>query len=722
MLDERRHTPSSEERRKERRRRARLRTVRRRRVVAGASVVAIVGMAAIAISALLPAHRAAEPAPRPPSHTTTHPFSAGLGVAIRPMVARPRAPKLVETSGGSLDAPMQDAATATVGTYAVAVGGLTAQGTSTSDVIVVARGTSRIAAHLPAAQHDAGAVSIGSSVYVFGGGDGVRQLDHILRVDPTSGRVTTVGRMPQPSSDSVAAAVGSTAYVIGGYDGTRWLDTIVAFGATRKARIVAHLPNPLRYAAASSVGGLVVIAGGSLPDGSASRAIYTFDPTRNRVKLIGRLPVATTHAAAATIGHIAYVIGGRSAVPGTPIGTITAIDPARKKVTPAGSLRTPLSDLSAATVGSQILVIGGRAANGTTSAIRRLQRAARSPAQPDTTTRTLATTNVYAATGSNMLGPVTRRAKALVYVPNSQSNTVDVIDQHTFKVIRHFAVGALPQHVTPSWDLKTLYVDNDRGNSLTPIDPVSGRQRGPPIPVDDPYNLYFTPNGRYAIVVAEALRRLDFRDAQTMRLHRSLAVPCRGIDHIDFTADGKRMLASCEFSSQMVVVDVARERVIRALSLPRAGSMPQDVKLAPDGVRFFVADMMHAGIWMIDARSFRVTGFLHTGAGAHGLYPSRDAKLLYVSNRAAGSISVVSFATRRIVKTWRIPGGTPDMGGVSADGRVLWLSGRYRSEVYAIDTRSGKLIARIPVGSGPHGLAVWPQPGRYSLGHTGILR
>ena len=151
--------------------------------------------------------------------------------------------------------------------------------------------------------------------------------------------------------------------------------------------------------------------------------------------------------------------------------------------------------------------------------------------------------------------------------------------------------------------------------------------------------------------------------------------------------------------------------------------MPQDVKLSPDGRVFYVADMMANGVWGVDAHSFRVISLIHTGTGAHGLYPSRDARYLYVSNRGEGSISVLSFATRKVVHTWRIPGGgSPDMGGVSADGKVLWLSGRYNGVVYAISTRDGKLLARIPVGSGPHGLCVWPQPGRYSLGHTGILR
>ncbi|MGH3260794.1 MAG: YncE family protein [Trebonia sp.] len=117
-----------------------------------------------------------------------------------------------------------------------------------------------------------------------------------------------------------------------------------------------------------------------------------------------------------------------------------------------------------------------------------------------------------------MLSPLVRRFPERVYVPNSESNTVSVINPRTFKVIDRFPVGALPQHVTPSYDLKTLWVDNDQGNSLTPIDPATGKP-GKPVSVTDPYNLYFTPDGHYAIVVAERLERLDFRDAQTMRLH-----------------------------------------------------------------------------------------------------------------------------------------------------------------------------------------------------------
>jgi YVTN family beta-propeller protein len=334
--------------------------------------------------------------------------------------------------------------------------------------------------------------------------------------------------------------------------------------------------------------------------------------------------------------------------------------------------------------------------------------------------------DVYAADRPGMLSPVVRHDPARVYVPNSDSNTVEVIDPRTYKVVRRFATGREPQHVTPSWDLRRLWVGNDLGNSLTPIDPRTGKP-GRRVPVADPYNLYFTPDGHFAIVVAERLGRLDFRDPHTMRLRHSLPVPCRGVDHMDFSADGGYAIASCEFSGQLLKVGIAGgikgQRVLASLRLGGGMPMPQDVKLSPDGRVFYVADMMAGGVWLVDGERFRVVGFVATGRGAHGLYASRDSRVLYVSNRAEGSISVVSFASRKVVKTWRLPGGaSPDMGGVAADGKVLWLSGRYHREVYAIDTATGRLLARIPVGAGPHGLCVYPQPGRYSLGHTGVFR
>ncbi len=335
--------------------------------------------------------------------------------------------------------------------------------------------------------------------------------------------------------------------------------------------------------------------------------------------------------------------------------------------------------------------------------------------------------NLYSETGAGMLSPVVKNFPARVYVPNSKSDTVDIIDPNTYKIIGHFALpkhtrGLLePQHVVPSWDLKKLWVAQDLGDQLTMIDPATGKE-GETIHVDDPYNMYYTPDGKYAVVMAEREKRIDFRDAQSMQVVKRVPVDCRGVNHADFSIDGRYMIATCEFSSELIKVDVAAQKVLAHLPLTPKG-MPQDCRISPDGKRFYVANMDSNGVHVIDGDAFRQVNFIPTGKGAHGLYFSRDAKVLYISNRGEGSVSVMDLATEKLIAKWQIPGGgSPDMGGVSADGKSLWLSGRYNSEVYVFDTSNGNLRARIKVGESPHGLCVYPQPGRYSLGHTGNMR
>jgi YVTN family beta-propeller protein len=343
--------------------------------------------------------------------------------------------------------------------------------------------------------------------------------------------------------------------------------------------------------------------------------------------------------------------------------------------------------------------------------------------------------NVYSETTAGKLSPAVASHQSRVYVPHLKSNDVYVIDPATLTIVDRFKVGTNPQHVVPSWDLSTLWVTNNAegrpDGTLTPIDPVTAKP-GKEIAVDDPYNMYFTPDGRSAVVVAEAMKRLDFRDPKTMELQGSLSVPkCGGINHGDYSIDGRYLIMTCEYVGRLVKIDWVARKVLGYLTLPDRG-IPQDVRVSPDGKIFYVADLRAGGVHLIDGEAFKRVGFIATGTGAHGLYPSRDATKLYVANRGfaaiggkakqgKGSVSVIDFATRNIVATWPIPAGSPDMGNVSVDGRQLWLSGRYDNVVYVIDTTSGEMKT-IPVGREPHGLTVWPQPGRYSLGHTGNMR
>ena len=374
--------------------------------------------------------------------------------------------------------------------------------------------------------------------------------------------------------------------------------------------------------------------------------------------------------------------------------------------------------------------------------------------------------NVYSETAAGKISPVLAGDLTRIYVPNLRGHDVHVVDPATMKVVDRFKVGHSPQHVVPSWDLRTLWVTNNAerrtDGSLTPIDPKTGKP-GPAIEVDNPYNMYFTPDGKSAVVVAEARKRLDFRDPKTMALQYSIDVPgCAGVNHADFAIDGRFAIFTCEFAGTLAKIDLTERKVTGYLKLtmparrfkevpgaPRVKpgqawepgetevctvtkGMPQDIRISPDGKRFYIADMHADGVHIIDGDSFTQLGFIPTGLGAHGLYPSRDGKLLYVANRGShkihgspkgnGGVAVIDFATEKIVARWGVPGGgSPDMGNISADGKYLWLAARYDDVIYRFDTATGD-VAQVKVGAEPHGLTVWPQPGRYSLGHTGNLR
>ncbi|HLW46159.1 MAG TPA: beta-propeller fold lactonase family protein [bacterium] len=333
------------------------------------------------------------------------------------------------------------------------------------------------------------------------------------------------------------------------------------------------------------------------------------------------------------------------------------------------------------------------------------------PAEPDNRR------NVYSGAMSTHVSTELAGIPERVYVPNELGRSVDVIDPSSGKVTDHFPVGREPEHITPSWDMTRLYVNNTMSNTLTEIDPLSGKPVKT-IPVPDPYNLYFTPDGTKAIVVAERFNRLDFRDPKTWKLLKSVPIPWSGVDHMDFSADGGYLMASTEYSGFVVKVDT---RQLSYVGQVNVGGLPIDVRLSPDGSVFYVANQGRHGVSVIDPLAMKEIEFISTGHGAHGLVVSRDTKSLYVSNRLEGTISVIDTATRRVREKWAV-GGSPDMMQISPDGQQLWVSNRFHASVTVIDTVTGEVLQRIKTGANPHGLALFPQPGRMSVGHNGVYR
>ncbi|MDP9301861.1 MAG: beta-propeller fold lactonase family protein [Actinomycetota bacterium] len=638
-----------------------------------------------------------------------------------PITAPEAAALAVRSAGYGLIAPIQRSVAVWDGDVIYIAGGLDAADTTVGGVFSMNPASGRLTPLGSLAQpvHDAAAAMITGKLFVFAGGAG-SGTDTVQAFDPATGTGSVVGHLPVALSDLAAAQIGTTTYLVGGYDGTRPRSEIYATTDGTSYSMVGHLPVGLRYPAVTEVGGRLVIAGGQASSGPVND-VYTFDPSSGATTLTAHLPSPIAHAAAFTLGGRIYVVGGRDASD-TALARASEIDPSTWHVEAEPPLGQPIADAAVA-AGRRILLIGGWNTSTSSKVLRASLRAETAPAASQGNGASASSRsggNVYAAITRNRLRPSVANDPSFVYVPNGLPGTVEVIDPKTFRIVRTIDLGyrSFPEHVTPSWNMRWLYVDVDGTNELAVIDPRTGKLARIIHGVEHPYNLYFTPDGSKAIDVAEYYDRLDFMDPHTWKLIKPLTMPCNGPDHLDFSADGSYLLIGCEFDGTVVKVALKTMRVVGTIHV---GGLPVDVKLSPNGKVFFVANQGLGGVSVVDPVSMTVRGFIPTGNGAHGMAISRDTTKLYVTNRLAGTISVIDFSKRAVVHTWNV-GGSPDMVQVTPNGSQIWVSNRYGTTVEAISTADGHVIRRIEVGGDPHGLAYFPQPGRFSLGHNGVYR
>jgi YVTN family beta-propeller protein len=639
-----------------------------------------------------------------------------------PSTAPEAAALAVRPTDYGLAAPIQRSVAVWDGGVIYIAGGLDAADTTVGGVFSMDPTSGRLTplGSLARPVHDAAAAMIGGKLYVFAGGTGTGS-DTVQTFDPATGTGSVVGHLPVALSDLAAAQIGSVTYLVGGYDGAQPRSEIYVTRDGTTFSTVGHLPVGLRYPAVTQVGGRLVIAGGLASSGPVNH-VYTFDPSSGATTLTARLPAPVAHAAAFTLGGRIYVVGGRNASDAALAGA-SEIDPTTWHVEAEPPLGQPVADAAVA-AGRRILLIGGWNTSTSSKVLRASLRAETAPAvsngngasgSPKSEGR-----NVYAAIATKRLRPSVANDPPFVYVPNGLPGTVEVIDPKTFRIVRTIDLGyrSFPEHVTPSWDMRWLYVDVDGTNELAVIDPRTGKLARIIHGVEHPYNLYFTPDGSKAIDIAEYYDRIDFMDPHTWKLIKPLTLPCNGPDHLDFSADGSYLLIGCEFDGTVVKVALKTMTVVGTIHV---GGLPVDVKLSPNGKVFFVANQGLGGVTVVDPVTMKVRGFIPTGNGAHGMAISRDTTKLYVTNRLAGTISMIDFSTRKVVHTWNV-GGSPDMVQVTPNGSQIWVSNRYGTTVEAISTTDGHVIRRIEVGGDPHGLAYFPQPGRFSLGHNGVYR
>jgi YVTN family beta-propeller protein len=221
------------------------------------------------------------------------------------------------------------------------------------------------------------------------------------------------------------------------------------------------------------------------------------------------------------------------------------------------------------------------------------------------------------------------------------------------------------------------------------------------IEASDPYQIGFSPDGKWFVAASIRLDHIDIYDAKTFQLVYRLAAATMP-SHIAFARDSSTVFVTLQGTGSLIAIDLAAGKVVWTVPI---GPTPAGIITRPNGT--LLTGIMGADyVAEIDQRDGKLIQKIHTGNGAHNFLAAPDGKTLYVSNRVAGTISVLDGDTLAITATLIAPGGPDDMA-LSPDGKELWVTDRWRASVGVIELASGTLKATVPVGRSPHGIFVY---------------
>lgn len=296
------------------------------------------------------------------------------------------------------------------------------------------------------------------------------------------------------------------------------------------------------------------------------------------------------------------------------------------------------------------------------------------------------------------LAAIPARARGLVFVMNSGAASISLIDMSTERVLRRIPVLREPHHWALTPDRRSLVVGDSSGNSLFFLNPRTGAVQKR-ITVADPYQLGFSPNGRYFTVNGLARNQIDIYDAASMNLlHR---FPIRSMpSHLAYSPGSHRVFVTLQGTNRLVAIDLRRMRVLwdRPVGNTPAGILWHDGTL-------LVCDMGTDGLAVVDPATGAVTGHVVTDKGAHNLFLSPSGKTIWVDNRVSGTVTVLDATSLKTVRTYRVSGGPDDLFfGV---GGKVWITRRFAESVAVLDRATGHYRV-IDVGRSPHGIFVNP--------------
>lgn len=294
-----------------------------------------------------------------------------------------------------------------------------------------------------------------------------------------------------------------------------------------------------------------------------------------------------------------------------------------------------------------------------------------------------------------------------IFVLNSQDADVSQIDPGSFRVVRRIPTGKEPHHLYLTPDEKSVIVANASSNSLSFLDPLTGDVQRIIRDILDPYHLRFSPDMRWFVTAANRLDHVDLyqwlpAQAEPLKLVKRLSAP-KTPSHLGIDSRSTLVYASLQDSDEIMAIDLATQT-------PRwktkVGRMPADIFLTIDDRTLLVAltGDRFVEAWDVSGAQPRFISRIETGDGAHAFRALGDRRHVFVSNRAANSISLIDTQTLKVVSQLPAPGG-PDCMDVTADGRTLLVTSRWARKLTLIDIGSRQVVRQIDVGRSPHG--VW---------------
>jgi DNA-binding beta-propeller fold protein YncE len=293
-----------------------------------------------------------------------------------------------------------------------------------------------------------------------------------------------------------------------------------------------------------------------------------------------------------------------------------------------------------------------------------------------------------------------------VIVLNSEEASYSILSRSMRSEVGRVPLGREPHHLIPTPDGKEVLIASTVTNELVALDSRTGERKRVVRNIVDPYQLGFSPDGKWFVTAAYRLDHVDiYRYDGDFKLVGRVFIDGMP-SHLVFDEASKTVFVTLQQSARVVAFDLETQLIKWNAEV---GKAPAGIVMLPGNKRLLVALTGEDAIVTVDPANGAVTGRLQTGRGAHNFWPKGDGRHWFLSNRVEGTVSLIDTQEMKVVSSLRVPGG-PDCMDITPDGKELWVTQRFLRRIAIVDLATMKITGNIPVGKSPHGVFILKAP------------